>query len=115
VPLLRSGWFVSYEVTDTTSTLTQGSYLSRITITSNGGLGCRSVEVQFQDGKRERQLLDRTSVEQTLSFTSTAAIERIVIDPEREFPLVVPPPNWTAPGSASWLKSCPGRALVRGP
>jgi tetratricopeptide (TPR) repeat protein len=65
------------------------------------------VAAYFRDGTRQRQSLDRERDEQTLAFVGAAAIDSVVIDPEREFPLVVPPPEVDSARLADLVEALP--------
>ncbi len=108
VPMLRTSRFISYEVTDRSSTNAGAAFTSRVAISSNGDIRLPiPVEALFADGTRQRQRLDRSRDEQTLVFTSKSAIDRVVIDPDREFPLVVPAPELNAARLAELVANLP--------
>jgi len=108
VPMLRSNRFASYEVTDTVAAWERGTYTRRVTISSHGQMGLPvPVEAYFRDGTRQRHSLNRELDEQTLTFQDTAAIDSVVIDPEHEFPLVVPPPEVDSARLAEQVEALP--------
>ncbi len=93
VPLLRTNRFASYEITDTMKRA--GSVGVRVV--SNGAVKLPvPVEARFSNGERRRAVLHRALDEQTLEFSAPAALTEIVIDPDREFPLVNPQPEINA-------------------
>lgn len=77
-------------------------------ITSTGNLLLPvPVEARFANGERKRIVLDRSREEQTLEFAARAPLAEIVIDPDHEFPLVIPPPEINAARLAELTDSLP--------
>lgn len=98
VPLLRTNKFASYEVQGTSATQRGNSQVAHVKISSGGNLMLPvPVEARFANGGRKRLILDRMREEQTLEFLTPAPLAEVVIDPDYEFPLVIPPPAITQP------------------
>lgn len=108
IPLLRTNKYASYEI-DSTSVVREGSRsIVRAHVVSRGDILLPvPVEARFADGSRERRVLDPRRVEQTLEFPADATVVEVVIDPDREFPLVYPPPPMTATRFAEMLEALP--------
>jgi hypothetical protein len=106
VPMLRSSRFVSYEV-GTPSARPDGSgYTVRVTSAGTARLPV-PVEAVFADGTRRRATLDREREEQTLEFAGYSALNEVVLDPDKVFPLVMPPPKMTEALLAERLNEMP--------
>lgn len=108
VPLLRTNKFASYEVASKTTSAQGVQQVARVQINSVGNLLLPvPVEARFANGERRRLLLDRTREEQTLEFEAPSALAEVVIDPDHEFPLVIPPPEITAVRLADMVEDLP--------
>lgn len=108
VPLLRTNRFASYAITDTATAVDRGTYTSRIAIANTGDIRLPvPVEVRFRNGERKRHTLDRARDEQVLTFIGTAALDSVTIDPDHEFPLVIPAPEVTAARLAELVSALP--------
>ena len=68
------------------------------------------VEAVFADGTRQRVTLDREQEEQTVEFTGGSALSEVVLDPDKVFPLVTPPPAMTDALLAERLDEMPWTA-----
>jgi hypothetical protein len=90
-PLLRTGGHASYEIVATEEV---PGRVSRVQLRQAGPIRLPvPVEARFEDGTRLRLWTNRLRAEQTLEFHSESPLRELVIDPDREFPLVMPPPN----------------------
>lgn len=108
VPLLRTTKFASYEIQGTTTTQQGDSQVAHVKISSNGNLLLPvPVEARFAGGERKRFVLDRMREEQTLSFLARSPLREAVIDPDHEFPLVIPSPAITTPRLAELVDELP--------
>lgn len=107
-PLLRTNGFASYEV-DSTTVVRQGTgSILRVHVTSAGSVLLPvPLEARFADGNRARRVLDRLRGEQILEFPADTAVAEVVVDPDREFPLVVPPPEIDAARLARIVEDLP--------
>ncbi len=107
VPLLRTNKFASYEIADTTKEETDRNIV-RVRVNSTGNLLLPvPVEARFTNGERQRATLDRTRDEQTLEFSGGAPLAEAIIDPDHEFPLVIPPPEITTTRLAELVEELP--------
>ncbi len=110
VPLLRTNKFASYEIVEKTSGVEAGRQIARVRIDTVGNLLLPvPVEARFSNGERQRVTLDRTRKEQSVEFTGSAPLVDVVIDPDREFPLVMPPPEVTAERLGEMVEELPWR------
>jgi tetratricopeptide (TPR) repeat protein len=88
----------------------------RVQISSYGNLLLPApVEARFANGARQRFVLDRSREEQTLEFTGPAPLTEVVIDPDYEFPLVIPPPEIDAARLAELTDALPYRETTERP
>lgn len=89
-PFLRTNQFASYEIIDT---LKSASGV-HVRVVASGAIRLPvPVEARFANGERRRAVLDRTLDDQTVEFANIAALTEFVVDPDRDFPLVNPPPD----------------------
>jgi hypothetical protein len=96
VPLLRTNKFASYEIQGTSTTQRGNSQVVHVNVSSGGNLMLPiPVEARFVNGDRKCLTLDRMREDQTLEFLAPAPLAEVVIDPDHEFPLVIPPPAIT--------------------
>ena len=94
VPWLKTNGYASYEIAAVEKSEEVGWQVSRIRVRQAGTIALPvPVEARFADGSRARLWTDRLLTgEQTLEFRSRAPLKEWVLDPDREFPLVIPPP-----------------------
>jgi len=93
VPLLRTSGYASYEIVEVDKAEEAGGYVARVRIRHAGPIRIPvPVEVRFADGGRVQRWTDRLRAEQILEFRGSSAVAEVTIDPDREFPLVIPPP-----------------------
>lgn len=93
VPWLRTSGYASYEIMAVEKAEEAGGHVIRVRIRHAGPIRIPvPVEARFADGGRMRLWTDRLRAEQTLEFRGKAPLAGVTIDPDREFPLVIPPP-----------------------
>jgi hypothetical protein len=99
-PWLRTNGYASYEVLGTEHALVRLRQAGAIRMPV-------PVEVRFEDGTSARQWTNRLHEEQTLEFKNASRVAEVVIDPDKEFPLVIPPPKPGAIAVMSKLTALP--------
>jgi hypothetical protein len=93
-PWLKTNGWASYMIESVEKSQEGSVHLSEIQLKQAGQIALPvPVEARFQDGSRTRQWTDRLRQRQTLEFRSKALLTEVVVDPDREFPLVMPPPD----------------------
>jgi hypothetical protein len=93
-PLLRTGGHASYEIVATDWREDAGGPVASVRLRQAGTVWLPVlVEARFEDGSRKRAWTNRLRAEQTLDFAGASPLREVVIDPDREFPLVMPPLN----------------------
>lgn len=93
IPWLKTNGYASYEVAGLEKTQEAGGHKVSAQIRQAGSIAIPvPVEARFEDGSRSRLWIDRFRQEQTLEWRGQTPLKEIVIDPDREFPLVMPPP-----------------------
>jgi hypothetical protein len=92
-PWLKTSGYASYELVRVNKTEQAGTQVVKAVVRQAGPIAMPvPVEARFEDGSRQRLWTDRFLREQTLEWHAGVALKEITIDPDREFPLVVPPP-----------------------
>jgi hypothetical protein len=109
-PWLRTTGYASLEVSGTEG--------ARVRLRQAGPIRMPvPVEARFEDGARARLWTGRLHEEQTLEFKSASRIAEVIIDPDKESPLVIPPPKPDAIAVMSKLTALPwtgaGAAAVK--
>jgi tetratricopeptide (TPR) repeat protein len=93
-PWTKTNGWASYVIENIEKSEDGGGHLAGVHLKQAGQNALPvPVEARFQDGSRERQWTDRLRQRQTLEFRSKALLTEVVVDPDREFPLVMPPPD----------------------
>jgi tetratricopeptide (TPR) repeat protein len=93
-PLLRTNGYASCEVTAIEHSTEAGLEVARVRLRHAGDIRLPvPVEALFADGSRARQWADRLPAEQTLVFRGKTRVEQVKVDPDGEFPLVIPAPD----------------------
>jgi hypothetical protein len=93
-PWLQTNGYASYEVTATENAVEGGTRVARVRIRQIGEIAMPiPVEARFEDGSSARSWTDRFRKEQTLEWYGKPALREVVLDPDREFPLIWPPPS----------------------
>lgn len=92
-PLLKTNQYASCETAVTEEVRIAEEIESKILVTHKGSFRIPvPVEVRFEDGTRVRRWADRLSEKQVLAVRSKTPIAEVIVDPDRELPLVIPPP-----------------------
>jgi tetratricopeptide (TPR) repeat protein len=93
-PWLKTNGWASYVIEKVERSQEGGVHLTGVELKQAGQIALAvPVEARFQDGSCARQWTDRLRQRQTLEFRSKALLTEVVVDPDREFPLVIPPPD----------------------
>ncbi len=93
-PWLQTNGYASYEVTATENAMEGGTQVSRVRIRRIGEIAMPiPVEARFENGSTARSWTERSLKNQTLEWRGKPALREVVIDPDREFPLIWPPPT----------------------
>jgi len=108
VPLLRTSGYASYEIAGIEKSRTGDEHVARVRIRRAGLVRLPvPVEARFENGERRRLWTSRLRDEQTLEFRGKAPLAEAVIDPDREFPMVIPPPEASLPELTSRVEALP--------
>ena len=94
IPWVRTNGYPSYEIAAVEKSEEAGWQVARVRVRWAGTIALPvPVEARFEDGSRTRLWTDRLLAEQTLEFRHRTPLKEAVLDPDREFPLVIPPPQ----------------------
>ncbi|MEJ2079150.1 MAG: hypothetical protein P8020_04750 [Acidobacteriota bacterium] len=93
-PLLRTNRFASYETVRVDKSREGDVRVTRVVLRHAGTMRLPvPVEIRFEDGSHQRAWTERFPKTQTLEFHSRSKAVDVVVDPDREFPLIIPPPS----------------------
>jgi len=93
-PWLKTNGWASYVVEKVEKSQQDGVHLAGVHLRQAGQVALPvPVEARYEDGSRARQWTDRLRQRQILQFRSRAPLKEVVVDPDREFPLIMPPPD----------------------
>lgn len=106
--MLRTNRYASYETIKVDKSRDNGGCLTRVVLRHAGTMRLPvPVEVRFEDGTRQRAWTERFPEVQTLEFRSQSKAVDVVIDADREFLLVMPPPSKEFQNLASKVADTP--------